>query len=682
MSTLYPNLSLPFSANQSEAAKMIRKFSLPSIRLVSAFDSTSVASLDATPLDNIASPFPFGDGPIILNVRQNPVLIHCNQKTVVSEESSPAEASAIDSPPFSPSPSETERRELPSNIISQLRQSCAAIVQVTSSQGLDDLQNHNDTLRRLNEEHERQKKTAATRSSHIQIKPEIQSVSSSRPRVEIVPDRHKPSVRYTPHNAEANIELIFGGRKQVSAPKFHEISPELSESVKQEKRPKTHHAFVDQITKIRAAQCAASSGPSANSSAATSRSTTTYGGIAQTISTGLSSLTTTPADPHRSSIRYSEQSLPNGSPMDLHGASAKARTSQEISDRRAGYAEVIKAKAASRFSLKRKGPERPSSRAGSITGSIADGVKDYIRPRWSNDILRPKVPATALPRRGSCDTLESRKIDNSWWRTSSLMWNDRDGTSPVPPLQHVEGATSSLEQNESLDLNRALPPLPSLSEYREKKAGPKHIAQLMRPGVDNRKTLESKYSIRVEDSTPSHVIRLFEQEPSRSQPDQSSALHVLPLPTRRKQSSDRSRPHNRLTHKTSQSVSDTAFPSVFQPKLSNRLPEPARGTSSSVRFTPVQPYTIPDSSAHSAPAPAVRFTPIPSSQANRPNGAIQSPYYLPQDPLYSINPMHQLQIPLEKAGLRKRLSRFLSRGSNEKGLAEMNKGMRNVVVAN
>lgn len=669
---------------------MKRKFSLSSIRLVSAFDSASVASIDTTPLDNIASPFPFGDGPIILNVRQNLVLIHCNQKTVVSEESSPAEASIIDSPPYSPSPSEIERRELPSHIISQLRQSCAVIVQETSPQGLEDLPNHHETLRRLNEEHEKQKKTAAARSSHIQNKPEIQPVSSGRPRVETVPDNHKSSARYTPQNAAANIELIFGGRKQVSAPKFHEISPELPESVKQEKKPSTHHAFVDQIAKIRAAEraarssnldrtTAASSGPSANSSAATSRSTS---GIAQTISTGLSSFATTPADPYRSSIRHSEQSLPNGSPEHLHDASGKARSSQEISGRRAGYAEVIKAKAASRFSLKQKGPERPSSRAGAIAGSFADGVKDYIRPRRSNDIMRPKVPATALPRRGSCDTLDSRKNDYSWWRTSSLMRNDRDGTSPVPPLQQVEVAAGSLEQDGSLDLNRALPPLPSLSEYKEKKAGPKHIAQLMRPGVDNRKTHESKYSIRVEDGTSSHVIRLSEQESSRSQTGQSSVPLVLPLPTRREQSSDRSRPHKRLSHKTSQSVSNTAFLSVFQPKPSNRLPEPARGTSSTVRFTPVQPHTVADPSAHSAPAPAVRFTPTPSSQSNRPNGAIQSPYYLPQDPLYSTNPMHQLQLPLEKAGLRKRLSRFMNRGSNEKGLAEMNKGVRKVVVAN
>lgn len=670
---------------------MKRKFSLSSIRLVSAFDSASVVSIDATPLDNIASPFPFGDGPIILDVRQNLVLIHCNQKTVVSEESSPAEAFAIDSPPYSPSPSETERQELPSKIISQLRQSCAVIVQETCPQGLEDLPDYNETLRRLNEEHDRQRKLAAARSSNIQIKPEIQRVSSGRPRVEIVPDSHKSSARYTPQNAAANVELIFGGRKPVPAPKSHEISPELPEAVKQEKKPNTHHAFVEHITKIRAAEHAAHStnpdrmttafgGPSADSSAATSRSTTTYGGVAQTISTGLSSLATTPADPHRSSTRYSEQSIPNGSPKDLHDTSGKARTSQEISSRRAGFAEVAKAKAASRFSFKQRAPERPPSRAGAIAGSIADGVKDYIRPRRSNDILRPKVPATSLPRRGSCDTLSSRKNDYSWWRTSSLMRNDSDGTSPVAPLQQVEGAGSSGPDG-GLDLNRALPPLPSLSQYREKKIGPKHIAQLMLPSVDNRKTLESKYSIRLGDGTSSHIIRLSEQDPSRSRPGQSSAPHALP-PPRREQSSDRSGSTKRLTHNPSQSVSDTAMLSAPQPKPSNRLPEPARGTSSSVRFTPVQPRTVPDPSAYSAPSPAVRFTPIPSSQGNKPNGSTQPSYYPPKDPLNSTIPLHQLQLPLEKTGFRKRMSRFLNRGSNEKGLAEMNKGMRNVVVAN
>lgn len=660
----------------------MRKFSLSSIRLVSAFDSTSVTSIETTPLDNIASPFPFGDGPIILNARKKLVLIHSNQKTVVSEESNPADVSSIDSPPYSPSPSETERRELPSNIISQLRKSCAVIVQQTCPQTPDDLPNHNETLRRLNEEHEKQKKTAAARSSHIQIKPEIQQISSGRPRVEIVPESHKCSARYTPQNAAANVELIFGGRRQFSASKFHEIISEPSDSIKQEKIPNTHHAFVDQISKIRATELAAHrsnlyqttaipSGPSANSSTATSRSTTTYGGNAQTISTGRSSLATIPADPHRSSVRHSEQSLPNGSPKHLHDVSGKARTSQEISGPRAGYAEVIKDKAASRFSPKQKDPERPSSRAGAIACSIADGVKDYIRPRWSNDILRAKVPTMGLPRRGSCDTLESSKIDFSSWPASNLMRNDREGISPVPPLHQVEGAIGSSRQEGSLDLNRALPPLPRLSEYKEKKAEPKHIAQLMRSGADNRKTVESKYSIRMEDATSSRAIRLSEQ------------AHALPLPTRREQSSDRSRWHNRPENKTSQSVPDTAILSVLQPKPSNRLPEPARGTSSTVRFTPVQPRTIPDPSAHSAPAPAIRFTPIPSSQANRSTGAIKSPYYLPQDPLYpATNPMHQVQLPLEKAGLRKRLSRLLNRGSNEKGLAEMNKGMRNVVVAN
>lgn len=670
---------------------MKRKFSLSSIRLVSAFDSASIASTDATPLDNTASPFPFDDGPIILNVRQNLALIHCHQKTVVSEESSPADASAIDSPPYSPSPSETERPELPSNIILQLRQSCAGIAQETSLQGLEYLPDHNETLRRLNEEYERQKKITATRSSHIQIKPEIQRLSPSRPRVETVPGSLKYSARYTPQSAAANVELIFGGRKQVSAPKVHEISPELPESVKPEKKPNTHHAFVDQIIKIRAAEKAAhstsldrtttaSSGPSAESSAATSRSATTYGGIAQTISTDLSSLATTPADPQRSSTRYSKQSLPNGSPKDLHDASGNARMSQEIPDRRVGFAEVTKAKAVSRFSLKQTHPERPSSRAGSIAGSIADGVKDYIRPRRSNDILRKEVPAKVLARRGSCDTLDSRKKDYSWWRTSSMMRNDREGTSPVPPLQNVECAVSS-ELDACLDLNRALPPLPSLSQYKEKKVGPKHIAQLMRPGIDNRKMLQSKYSIRVEDSTSSHVIRPSEQELSSSQRGHSSAPHVLTPPTRREQSSDRSYSHKRFTHKPSQSVSDTVIVSVPPPIPSDRFPDPARGTSFSARFTPAQPHAVKDLSAHSPPVSAVCYNQIPPSQATRPNGAIRSSYYLPQDPSYSTNQMHNLQLPLEKAGLRKRLSRFLNRGLNEKGLTGMNKGMRNVAVA-
>lgn len=528
---------------------------------------------------------------------------------------------------------------------------------------------------------------AAVRSSHIQAQTQIQRVSSGRPRVEIDPGSHKPSARYTPQAAAANVELIFGGRKPVSIPKSHPISPELTGSVKPEKKPNTHHSFVDQITKMRAAEHAAhntslnrattaSSGPSAESSAATSRSTTTYGGVAQTISTGPSSLATTPADPYRNSIRYSEQSLQNSLPQDLHDPFGKTRILQETSGRRAEFAEVTKAKATSRFSFKQKDPERPSSRAGAIAGSIADGVKEYIRPRRSNDTLRLKVPAISLPRRGSFDTLNSRKNEHNWWRTSNLMQNDRDGVSPMPPLQQVEVARSSRPDG-GLDLNRALPPLPSLSQYKEKKTVPKHIAQLMRPDVDNRKTLESKYFIPLEDGTSSQVIRTSKQETSRSKLVQSSALRVLP-PTSSEQCSDRSCSHNRLTHKPFQSVPDAAILSVSKPKPSSHLPDTARDTPSSVRFTSVPPRT----SAHPAPAPAVRFTPILSSRGNKPNEAMKFPHNPLQDSLYPTNPMHQLQLPLEKAGLRKRLSRFLNRGSNEKGLADMNNGMRNVVVAN
>lgn len=110
---------------------------------------------------------------------------------------------------------------------------------------------------------------------------------------------------------------------------------------------------------------------------------------------------------------------------------------------------------------------RPTSRA----GSIAEGIKQYIRPRSSVDSMRSYR---------SVSTTGSTKGD--WWRNSSLRRRFSDSS-----LRNSLGIGSrgrNRQSNEydadpdlTPDLNRALPPLPGLDKWQDK---PRHIAHLMK----------------------------------------------------------------------------------------------------------------------------------------------------------------------------------------------------------
>lgn len=130
--------------------------------------------------------------------------------------------------------------------------------------------------------------------------------------------------------------------------------------------------------------------------------------------------------------------------------------------------------------------ERPLSRASSIGSSIASGISNYIRPRSSQDSMRSGFSsASGLSRSDSRSSSVGRR--GSWWKGSGLR---RKGSwSSFRSARPEEEEPRKHKKNGGPNLNRPLPALPGLDQYKEAKT---HIGQLMKSGGRGRKTKREK----------------------------------------------------------------------------------------------------------------------------------------------------------------------------------------------
>ena len=407
------------------------------------------------------------------------------------EASSPVDGPiTMDSPPYSPSPSESERPVLSSRVYSQLRRSCAVIVQETNPSGHEDDQpDHNETLKRLYEEHKKPSKLPA--APLHPLKPEPQSLFSRRHRAQPSDPGPIPAPYvHIPQNAATSFEATVTCRqpsKQIPIEAVQRTETAAIRAARRESQAQLTkiRAAVDTRPKTSAAACIDYTGPSVDTSKSTSRSTTTYDGFARRTSTGLSSLAMTPADEKRISptnLRVSEQILQDGPSASLADASAKAWMAQELLRRR-GECKTKRESRPIRSSIQRKPaePEQPPSRAGTIAGSIADsvkeGIKEYIRPRVSSD---HGPAAHKLSRPSSREG--AHEGTGNWWRGGLK----RKGSwSSFRSNRGAQEDACPSDQDHGPNLNRELPALPGLDQYKEKKAMPMHISQLMRPGRED-----------------------------------------------------------------------------------------------------------------------------------------------------------------------------------------------------
>lgn len=278
-------------------------------------------------------------------------------------------------------------------------------------------------------------------------------------------------------------------RKEVTNPALREIRDSIHT------RPKTS-----------AAACVDYAGPSGNSSKSTTRSNTEYDNHGRPTSTAMTSAIITPGDekwntysrrPSNASYGGSYQESYQGSYQEspreqTMSPQAKVWNQYKVALRAAEekYSKSGRAarpgSRASKRSLRRDSDNdasRPTSRAGSIAESITSSINSYIRPRASQDSMRSgRSSASGLSRSHSRSSSMSRRSSNGWWKGAGLR---RKGSwSSFRSARPDNDEPSRSKKNGEPNLNRPLPALPGLDQYREAKT---HIGQLMKSGGRGRK---------------------------------------------------------------------------------------------------------------------------------------------------------------------------------------------------
>lgn len=377
-------------------------------------------------------------------------------------------AKFIDSPPFDPPSPLIERPDLSPRTETSLRRSCALILQEYQESGqiYEDISTRG--YKHLDEEKERANPVLKPRGDTQAQK----SRYSRHKRNDSDPVTTAPYT-HVPRNAAVSFEQT-AARRTVSQRQYRDhkgfeplepthtaISPATSNSqdpigrirAKLDSRPKTSNAACVDYSE--------------DNSSSTTRTNTTYD-VGR--STGLTSAALTPGDVNndkRFSQRINEQSFRDAAAASLADAAAKAWMTQELAKRRAESASA--SASAPPPSRARADPERPQSRA----GSIKEGIKQYIRPRASQDSMR----SAARSESGSVDD-KNGKNGGTWWRGGSLR---RQGSNTSLRSAHGTEKNRPLSFSRDQELNRALPALPSLDSWQEKKPKPTmHIANLMR----------------------------------------------------------------------------------------------------------------------------------------------------------------------------------------------------------
>jgi len=440
-----------------------------------------------------------------------------------------------DSPPYSPSPSAMEKPALHPQLAFDLRQACAILVDATNPPDPDDDSYQYETLKKM-EVGRIAKYVAQARATEVKaqkavikqvnprqekIKPreidvrsrEVQSsdeqvkkeqprrYSQRRPPEDIRDPTSAPNPvprHYVPTYAPPpifNSMSTSRSPKQSSKTHMPVLDPPLpaqpdvpdTDTGKQREgeEPALRHirASLHARPKTSAAACIDYNDPSdASSSRSTSRSTCNNDAIHRPTSTGLSSLTAlTPGEDKQMSRhrRPSDESYNDAAKEEARAWEMTRRRAEEHAGDARGPRSTSRSSKFSRMTQASE-HERPASRAGSIASSIAGGISHYMRPRASFATERSGRSSfrssKASSRSGSRSSSMSRR-SSGWWRNGGLR---RKGSWASFRSARPEGEKDkSHRKNGEPNLNRPLPALPGLDQYRETKT---HIGQLMKVG--------------------------------------------------------------------------------------------------------------------------------------------------------------------------------------------------------
>ena len=435
-----------------------------------------------------------------------------------------------DSPPYSPTASEMERPSFHPQILYDLRVACAHLVNQTNPPDPDDEADLQETLRNVEAERKAkyvaQAQAAEARSQkatvrELKAKPRKEEMpmpkgqpkrySSARPREDV----RKPE--QASFEAQPVMQQHYVPKHETSSTGLRKISQTIAklpgkekvESVPiegpsrpREQRRDNEDEALNEIRrsiharpKTSAAACVDYDGPIADdSSKSTSRSTSNFDAVHRPISTNLTSLAQTPSEEKRRSHlrRPSDESYQEELAREKAEWLQKQHAQQEAAEQHANSGRAARPASRtsklSRMTSRSEWSDRPPSRAGSIASSIADGISNYIRPRTGSEGFRSgRSSATGLSRSHSRSSSLSRRSSSGFWRRNSLR---RKGSWASFRSGRPDYEDKGSKKNGEPNLNRPLPALPGLDQYKETK---KHIGQMMKGGT--RKNKASKISI-------------------------------------------------------------------------------------------------------------------------------------------------------------------------------------------
>lgn len=428
---------------------------------------------------------------ILLTVCPRPNLLNLIQKTAASVEDMSSVENYDGSTHQNPPPPAMDRQELSPNALAELRDACTVLARDVSiaAQILEDSRNRRESNTKPKKEENSAKQSSHTRTS----KSESQGRSSRRRDDSNLVSDPPPYTRgpyvpciYVPVSATTSVRSTTSHKNLLSTQDANVIDPDPLALVRMPKsrgqvNPVHQAARLGPNVLGRPVTSAGVSGDhlgsSLDASHYTSRTATTF----DQPSTRLSSWSS-PANERKSSpgSNYvSEQISPDRLSTSAAGVAAKTWMMQELAHRRpepSSGRTAVRPGSSGVTPYKNAGTDRPGSRAGTIAGNVKDTIRDYMRPRPSSDTVHTTRSETYLARVNSRRGQESHGGGTNWWRGSGL--GSGKNWSSFRNTKTDDECPSGTEG--SPNLNRELPALPGLDQYRERKPSATHVAQLMR----------------------------------------------------------------------------------------------------------------------------------------------------------------------------------------------------------
>lgn len=459
----------------------------------------------------------------LLEICSQPVLLSLMQNAAASiEEMSFLEN--YDPSPHSPAPSVIDRQELSPESIAELRAACAVLAGHINPHGHENEEPRNH---REPEAHPHGEQVPAKPSSQGRTsKSDPQRRASGRRH-----DRHPPAMpvrpnEMPPNGAAAGDGNISSGSLQADPVDPTHLTAARTNPARQGK-PANPPARIGVHMAPRPIPAGGAIGHrravSHDTSHATSGTPTTGGQPASTRLSSWASATNEKRSPPRSGRRSDPMRSDHPFAFAVDGwatAGATPPPSRPHTDP-SGRCAARPGVSATRSDHGR-GPHRPGSRAGAIAESVKGTIRDCMRPRPSADTLR----ATRSETTGG----------SPWWRGAGGGRPRRGGScGHLPPEAENPGRPGP---GGPPNLNRDLPPLPGLDQYRERTRGVTHIAQLMRtervtrvPRRREHEPIRPEARIAAERIRPESAVRPAEANGMRPHPRVASLTWGFSAPT-------------------------------------------------------------------------------------------------------------------------------------------------------